>query len=53
MQAKTPHHQPQPQPQPKRLVLISAEQDAPTAAAPLRILGTEPRLRGSFRLTDR
>ena len=38
----------------RRLVLISSDGDGALAAAPpVRILGSEPRLRGSFRLTDR
>jgi len=35
-----------------RLVLISAEPD-PKAEQPVRIIGSEPRLTGNFRLTDR
>ena len=36
-----------------RLVLISAEPDTQQESSPLRILGSEPRLSGNFRLTDR
>ena len=36
-----------------RLVLISAEPDPTEASQPLRILGSEPRPLGHFRLTDR
>ena len=35
-----------------RLVLISAEPD-PQDKQPVRIIGSEPRLTGNFRLTDR
>jgi len=41
-------------PQAMRLVLISAGDEAARASGPpVRIVGSEPRLRGSFRLTDR
>jgi hypothetical protein len=37
-----------------RLVLISAEEPDPQQAQqPVRIIGSEPRLTGNFRLTDR
>ena len=36
-----------------RLVLISAEPDPQQDKQPVRIIGTEPRLTGNFRLTDR
>ena len=36
-----------------RLVLISAEPDSQQEAHPVRIIGSEPRLTGNFRLTDR
>ena len=36
-----------------RLVLISAEPDPPQDQQPVRIIGSEPRLTGNFRLTDR
>ena len=37
-----------------RLVLISADgHGAHTSVPPVRIIDSEPRLRGSFRLTDR
>ena len=38
----------------RRLVLISSNGPAATASTPpLRIVGTEPRASGGFRLTDR
>ena len=36
-----------------RLVLISAEPDPQDDKQPVRIIGSEPRLTGNFRLTDR
>ena len=36
-----------------RLVLISAEPDPQADKQPVRIIGSEPRLTGNFRLTDR
>ena len=36
-----------------RLVLISADSEPLQAQQPNRILGSEPRLTGNFRLTDR
>ena len=36
-----------------RLVLISAEPDPQQDKQPVRIIGSEPRLTGNFRLTDR
>lgn len=36
-----------------RLVLISAEPEPQEAQQSLRILGSEPRMSGNFRLTDR
>lgn len=42
------------QPRGKRLVVISAEAEGARATGPpVRIVGSEPRMRGSFRLTDR
>ena len=36
-----------------RLVLISADPDPQADQQPVRIIGSEPRLTGNFRLTDR
>ena len=36
-----------------RLVLISADPDTEQDKQPVRIIGSEPRLTGNFRLTDR
>jgi hypothetical protein len=45
-------HSTQPEHSP-RLVLITAEPDETQSPQPLRIIGSEPRLTGNFRLTDR
>jgi hypothetical protein len=37
----------------RRLVLISSNGPAVSSTPPLRIVGTEPRASGGFRLTDR
>jgi len=53
MNARAHENQSQAQAAP-RLVLITAEPESQGAEPqPLRILGSEPRLQGQFRLTDR
>jgi hypothetical protein len=51
--AKAPEHRRRKHPKGGRLVLISNDGDRRAPSPPVRILDTKPRLRGSFRLTDR
>jgi len=48
-----PHNTPSRSEHSPRLVLISAEPDPHQDQQPVRIMGSEPRLTGNFRLTDR
>ena len=52
MKTQAHSHITQPEHSP-RLVLISAEPEEQQSPQPLRIIGSEPRLTGNFRLTDR
>lgn len=54
MDEKAPREQQPTPPAGVRLRLISGEEDPDRDShPPVRILGSEPRLRGAFRLTDR
>jgi hypothetical protein len=54
MEAKAREHSRRKHPRGGRLVLISSDGDGGRPPAPpVRIVDSEPRLRGGFRLTDR
>jgi len=54
MQAATQHLiTSAPTPGPRFVLITAAPETDVTAAAPIRIIGSEPRMRGQFCLTDR